>query len=354
MGPWIAIGLLSGAWGVRTLPEGDGWAVRFEGGPAAVRVDGVARSANSPLLLDGAAHDVQVGDVAFHVEARPRDPCAPLRFVALGDSRAAVDGVGPSVYFAPLLGEALAYDPAFVVHTGDLVKNGRERAEWDHLLAKIPPWPPLIAVRGNHDRGPWFEALGLAPGPVYGVDLGPVFVAGVDTEAPDLASVAAGLDRLLAASTAPWKIVVMHRAPYSRGHHGGDDGGFDPLLVPVFDRRDVALVLSGHDHDYERFCPSRGVGPERHCADDGTTYVVTGAGGTFTTYWPGLNHVPAEKAAPDDAASRAFSGAQHFIVIEARPGRLEGTVHRARTGNVRPPGVIDTFAIERPVPAACR
>jgi predicted phosphodiesterase len=343
--------LLALVFGVRTLPDGDGWAVRFEG-DATATVDGVPQPAGNVVRFDGArAHEVVVGDVRFTVPPRRKDRCAPLRLVAMGDSRAGVDGVGPSAYFAPILAEALARGPDAVLHTGDIVKNGRRLDEWHHLLRAWPYWPPVLAVRGNHDRGEHFEGLGLAPGPVWGVDLGPVFVAGIDTEVPKVEPLAAELDRVLAeAAGIPFKIVVMHRPTWSNGQHGSDDRRFNHALVPVFDRHGVDLVLAGHDHNYERFCPSRGTGATRRCADDGTVYVTTGGASPYTApvRGPARDADPAERAL-DEASTRAFSGAQHFVEIEIGGGRLTGTAHATRTGNLRPPHVIDTFTIERPV-----
>jgi hypothetical protein len=43
------------------------------------------------------------------------------------------------------------------------------------------------------------------------------------------------------------------------------------LLAPIFERRHVQLVLTGHDHHYERMKPQQGV-----------HYVVTGGGGRGT------------------------------------------------------------------------
>lgn len=355
----FALLLAAGPWGVRTLPDGDaGWVVRWEGGPAPVEIDGARRTVAPPLRLDaGRPHAVAVGPHRFTLPPAPDDPCAPLRFIALGDGRAAVDGVGPSAYWAPILAEAIARRPAFVVNTGDLVKNGERPDEWAAYLRTLPPWPPVVAVRGNHDRGPHFYRLGLAPGPVFAWTVGPLLLAGIDTEVPAIEPVAAALDGVLAASHAPWKIVVMHRPIWSRGNHGSDERGFNRILVPLFDRHDVALVLAGHDHDYERFCASVGVGPERRCAGPGrgTVYVVTGGAATFTNPVPGVARgVPDAVADADAAASRRFSGAHHVVEIEIRRGRLEGTVHRTRAGNVRPPGVMDRFVITRPDPEACQ
>jgi tartrate-resistant acid phosphatase type 5 len=67
-----------------------------------------------------------------------------------------------------------------------------------------------------------------------------------------------------AASDALFKVAVLHHAPYTSGHHGPEDG--EHVQWPWADWG-FDLVLSGHDHDYERL--------ER----DGVTYIVNGLGG---------------------------------------------------------------------------
>lgn len=348
--------VLAQVWGVRTLPEGeDGWRVRWQGeGPVAL--DGHPVEARGALdLRADRAHEVTIGGLRFEVPAKPADPCAPLRFVVLGDGRAAVGGVGPSAYWAPMLDEAIARRPAFLVNTGDLVKNGRVAAEWDHYLRTLPPWPPVLAVRGNHDRGPHFEALGLGV-PIWSWTAGPAFLVGLDSEVSEeaFAGLVAELDRRLAASDALWKIVFLHRPIWSRGNHGSDERGFNALLVPVFDRHRVALVFSGHDHNYERFCPLHGLA-DRRCTEDGTTYVVTGGAATFTNPIPGVSRkVSAENAAIDDQTSRAYSGAHHFVQIDITRGTLTAEAHATRAGNVRPPGRFDRFVLTRRDLDRCR
>jgi acid phosphatase len=75
------------------------------------------------------------------------------------------------------------------------------------------------------------------------------------------------LEADLTANRLPWTIVYGHRPPHSSGEHG-DDPGFLTFFVPLLEKHAVDLVLTGHDHHYERFRPINGV-----------TYVVTGGGG---------------------------------------------------------------------------
>ncbi|MCA9546043.1 MAG: metallophosphoesterase [Myxococcales bacterium] len=334
-----------------TLPHAQGWVVRWRGArPVAVDGQPVPAEAGQAVLDDGRPHTVQVGALQWTVPARAPDPAAPLQVAVLGDGRATVDHVGPSAYWAGILGEALATDPAFVINTGDLVKRGTHPHEWARYLATLPPWPPVVAVRGNHDRGGLFEVLGVGVGPVFGWTVGPARFVFFDSEGED-AAVRARLPALaqaLAEGGARWKVVVLHRPVWSRGNHGSDDRGLNAALVPLLERAGVTLVLSGHDHDYERFCPSLGVGPARRCDPAGVTYLVTGGAATLTVPLPGLSRrVDSATAAQDRAMSRAFSGSHHFVTLRFEADRIEGTAHRTRTGNLRPAGVFDRFVIAR-------
>jgi hypothetical protein len=168
------------------------------------------------------------------------------------------------------------------IHTGDLAyDNGTIDqiedtvfAVYGDLFAHIPFFP----AAGNHDyetmQGAPFRDVFKLPQTGtdekwYSYDWGRIHFAALDTEA-DYATQARWLDADLAASPLPWKIVYLHRPPYSSGEHGSDL----PLrnaLAPILEKHHVQLLLAGHDHDYERMTPQRGV-----------EYVVTGGGGRGT------------------------------------------------------------------------
>jgi hypothetical protein len=86
----------------------------------------------------------------------------------------------------------------------------------------------------------------------------------------------AWLERTLALGRADrsidWIVVQMHQCAASSSSTGnGSDLGIRQQWLPLFDRYQVDLVLSGHDHDYERSFPVRG-------ADNGAgREVATGA-----------------------------------------------------------------------------
>jgi 3',5'-cyclic AMP phosphodiesterase CpdA len=80
----------------------------------------------------------------------------------------------------------------------------------------------------------------------------------------------AWLDEALAASTARWKVAVLHHPLYSSGRHGGD-ARVREVLEPRFVSGGITAVFTGHDHHYERTHPQRGV-----------TYFVSGGGCKLT------------------------------------------------------------------------
>jgi 3',5'-cyclic AMP phosphodiesterase CpdA len=77
----------------------------------------------------------------------------------------------------------------------------------------------------------------------------------------------AWLERALAGSTARWKVVAFHHPAFTCGEYRSH-AGVRTRWVPLFERYGVDLVLSGHDHNYQRFIARRGV-----------RYVVHGGGG---------------------------------------------------------------------------
>jgi hypothetical protein len=106
----------------------------------------------------------------------------------------------------------------------------------------------------------------------------------------------------LAASNAPWKIAVFHHPPYTCGGHFGS-AGVRGAWKPLFERFHVRLVLSGHDHNYQRFAPVRGV-----------TYVVHGGGGA---------RLYALRGCPSGYPRRVAGRSAHgFLYLEASPGAL--------------------------------
>lgn len=82
------------------------------------------------------------------------------------------------------------------------------------------------------------------------------------------------LQAQLSASDAPCTLAMWHHPRFSSGLHG-DASAVAPLWE-ILQEHDAELVLSGHDHGYERFAPMRADGT---LADDGLDSIVIGTGG---------------------------------------------------------------------------
>jgi predicted MPP superfamily phosphohydrolase len=78
----------------------------------------------------------------------------------------------------------------------------------------------------------------------------------------------AWFEQELKASNSDWKIPYFHHPPYSSGERHGSDPQIRTALEPLFLKYNVSVVLTGHDHFYERTKPQKGI-----------VYFVVGAGG---------------------------------------------------------------------------
>jgi Calcineurin-like phosphoesterase len=76
------------------------------------------------------------------------------------------------------------------------------------------------------------------------------------------------LEKELKASNSNWKIPVFHHPLYSSGDRHGSDLLLREVLEPLFVKYNVSVVLTGHDHFYERVKPQKGI-----------PYFVVGSGG---------------------------------------------------------------------------
>ncbi len=128
----------------------------------------------------------------------------------------------------------------------------------------------LYAIVGNHDAGhadEQMELLGMT-GTWWAAHLpGDVLVIGLDSNRVGDPAQRDFLEETLRDATERWRIVAVHEPPYSAGYQGSSLA-IREAFSPLFERYGVQLVLSGHEHDYQRSVPI-----------DGVTYVISGAGG---------------------------------------------------------------------------
>jgi acid phosphatase len=164
---------------------------------------------------------------------------------------------------------------AAVVTTGDNAYPSGTAADAAFAKAALAPLlgprTPLYASLGNHDEvthdgRPVMAALGIRAH-WYTAVVGPVELVVLDANRPADPAQLAFLKRVLARPrAAAFRVVVFHQPAVSCSFHPPDPGVVR-RWVPLFAGR-VDLVLSGHNHTYERFT-----------APSGLTYVTTGGGG---------------------------------------------------------------------------
>ncbi len=208
-------------------------------------------------------------------------------------------------------------DAELIVHTGDIVEDGRRGGQWNdfvRLYAPLRESVNFIATPGNHERTwhpeaqkNWERVMGASSGPGrlwHVVDIGRARFVLLDSnpltdvrdrypsdieEALSEAELA-WADSVLAAPFA-YKFVVLHHPLATSGHYLEDWTMDDARgrasrrgrLIEMCHRHGVTAVLVGHEHLYERTWITDREGRR------GFWHVTTGGGGSP------LNRVPDER-----------------------------------------------------------
>jgi 3',5'-cyclic AMP phosphodiesterase CpdA len=92
---------------------------------------------------------------------------------------------------------------------------------------------------------------------------------GLDSTNMDPAQLA-WLDERLAVSNAEWKVVFLHHPLYTSGRYRNASRAHRWAIEPILTRHGVHIVLSGHEHIYQRTTLQQGVlyfvtPPRRRC-----------------------------------------------------------------------------------------
>lgn len=297
-------------------------------------------------------HDGEpVGDIHSFATAS-RDSAAPLRFAVLGDF-----GCGcPAQYRS--VDVINATQPDLVLTTGDNVYfSGTEmevRQNYFIPMASLINHVPVYPSLGNHDLltgngAPFLDSLYLPTNDAngseryYSFDRGNChFIALEATHSlEDFSSISEQAQWLvsdLQRTSATWIICYFHQPLYSDSSHG-DAPLLQRFLAPIFDEHGVDLVLSGHDHTYQRTYPMRGGEPlpsprePNYIDPEGTIYVVTGAGGA--TVYPLLMRSQRRAAGQER---------RHVVIVDVVENEL--TLSAVDHGGV----VFDRITITKTVP----
>jgi len=221
----------------------------------------------------------------------------------------------------------------FVVMVGDNIYGGNSARDYDKKFAL--PYKPLLdagikfyAALGNHDDPSerYYKPFNMNGERYYTFKPadGVRFFA-LDSNYIDEKQLK-WLDDQLATSGSEWKIAFFHHPPYSSGETHGSDETLRTQLEPRFVKAGVNIVLTGHEHFYERVKPQKGI-----------AYFITGSSAKLRE----------GNIAPTALTAKGFDSGYTFMIVEivgddmyyqaiTDTGKTidSGTVHRV--GKVEP------------------
>jgi 3',5'-cyclic AMP phosphodiesterase CpdA len=292
---------------------------------------------------------------AFRFRTAPPSGTGTVRAVVVGDS-----GQPALPFLAQVTSMVEQLDPDLFLHTGDMTYTGELGVPVFEHYRQLLSTRGVYAARGNHDlaigdASAWLE---LFPPPnqitrieacvvptalcadgnlperelplpresaFYSFDWGPVHFASFDGNR-DVDGCGAQVQwlcndlRSARERGMPWLVLLSHHPVYSKGLHGFLESATLRLFPAIAEKYGVDLVISGHDHNYQRTCPIRGGEivdawqEPNYDHPEGPIYVVTGGGGAILY---GLL-----QQAPRKALVKVFHSTYHATEVEFSPERL--------------------------------
>jgi len=213
--------------------------------------------AGAPKLAQVAAAAQSQLDVKLPLESKS------VRFAVIGDN-----GTGDQPQY-DVASEMEAYRKVvgfdFVVMMGDNIYGGHKPKDFERKFET--PYKPLLdagvkfyACLGNHDNSDetLYKPFNMNGQRYYSFKKGDVQFFVLDSNYMDARKLD-WIQQQLSGSGAKWKIAYFHHPLYSDGRFHGPDIDLRNLLVPIFEKYGMNVVLSGHDHVYERFKPEGGI-----------------------------------------------------------------------------------------------
>ena len=231
---------------------------------------------------------IEVAGESFTFVTRQKS-VSSFTFVHVSDSqtKAAVstdpNGANTGMYYADTMRgiEKNGVNPAFILHTGDIVEWSRYESYWSSMIntnAKCFAGIPVMAIAGNHEAShrSGFQELfkhfhyDITPqdtteGMYYAFDYGNAKFIMLDTNGLSDNQLSDDeyqwLENTLKNNKQKWTVVAMHNPMYSIGKYGSDSAwnaialALREQLGDLFAQHGVDLVLQGHDHAYSRTYP---------------------------------------------------------------------------------------------------
>jgi hypothetical protein len=255
------------------------------------------------------------------VVALPLKPKS-VRFAVFGDNGTG----GPEQYEVAqqMVRQRTKFPFDFVLMMGDNIYGSDTAADFRRKFED--PYKPMLdagvkfyATLGNHDNPNQrlYKPFNMDGKRYYSFKKENVEFFSLDSTYMDPQQLA-WVDKQLSGSTAAWKICFFHHPLYSDGKFHGPDRDLRARLEPLLAKGGVSVVLSGHEHFYERLKPHQGI-----------YYFIIGNGGQLRYH--------DLKPSPDVA--KGFDTDRGFALFEIAGDELYFQA-LSRTGEIVDSGVI--------------
>jgi hypothetical protein len=246
-----------------------------------------------------------------------------LRFAVIGDTGS---GTEKQRQLGELMFEYRAIFPyEFVLMMGDNLYGGETPKDFEKKFSD--PYKRILdskvkfyATLGNHDLPLQvnYANFNMNGKEYYRIKKGSVAFYSLNSNYMDQKQVK-WLEDELAKDTSDWKVCFFHHPPYSSAKKHGSDPQLREVVEPIFIKYGVNVVLTGHDHVYERIKPQKGI-----------YYIVSGAGGKLRT-----GDIKSSSPLTDKSYDRDL----HFMLFEVAGDQMYFQAI-SRTGETIDSGVI--------------
>jgi predicted phosphodiesterase len=213
----------------------------------------------------------------------------------------------------------------FVLMLGDNIYGGKSQQDFERKFEL--PYKQLLdagvkfyASIGNHDNPDerLYKPFNMGGARYYSFKKGNVTFFVLDSNYMDREQLS-WLELQLQNSNSSWKVCYFHHPLYSDGRFHGPDLDLRAVLTPMFEKYGVNVVLSGHEHVYERIKP-----------ENGTYYFVLGNSGELRSH----------NLRPSADMAAGFDTDRDFMLVEIAGDKFYFQTI-SRTGQVVDSGVID-------------
>lgn len=246
-----------------------------------------------------------------------------VRFAAIGDTGSGSSGQRE---VGDMMSRYRAIFPfEFVLMMGDNMYGGEAPKDFAKKFSE--PYRALLdnkvkfyASLGNHDEALQtnYADFNMNGKEYYRFKKGNVAFYALNSNYMDKKQVE-WLESELSKDTSEWKVCFFHHPPYSSAKSHGSDSQLREVVEPIFIKYGVKVVLTGHDHVYERIKPQKGI-----------YYFVSGAGGKLRT---------GDVKGTSPLTEKSYDRDLHFMLFEVAGDQMHFQAI-SRTGETIDLGVI--------------